>query len=54
VKIVYASPLRACAAVRGVVRGAAVRYGIEVAITDEKCVLRGDPECVITVQSKSD
>jgi hypothetical protein len=51
VTIVYESPLRACAAVRGVIRGAAARYGTEVEIADEKCVLRGDPECVMTVRS---
>jgi hypothetical protein len=51
VTIVYESPLRACAAVRGVIRGAAARYGTEVKVGDEKCVLRGDPTCVITVRS---
>jgi hypothetical protein len=51
VTIVYDSPLRACAAVRGIIRGAAVKYGTEVVIADEKCVLRGDAECVITVRS---
>jgi heme-NO-binding protein len=49
VQIVYESPLRACAAVRGIIQGAAVHYGVEVEITEEKCALRGDPACVITV-----
>ena len=53
VRIVYDSPLRVCAAVRGVIRGAAARYGVEVEITDEKCVLRGDPECVLIVRSQA-
>jgi hypothetical protein len=52
IRIVYESPLQACAAVRGIIRGAAARYATEVMVTDEKCVLRGDPNCVITVQSK--
>jgi hypothetical protein len=51
VKIVYESSLHACAAVRGIIRGAAVKYGTEVVVTDEKCVFRGDTECVITVHS---
>jgi len=51
VTIVYESPLHACAAVRGVIRGAAERYGTEVVVKDENCVLRGDPTCVITVHS---
>jgi hypothetical protein len=49
VQIVYESPLRACAAVRGIIQGAALHYGVEVEITEEKCALRGDPACVITV-----
>jgi hypothetical protein len=49
VQIVYDSPLRACAAVRGVIHGAALHYGVEVEITEDQCVLRGDPACVITV-----
>ena len=50
VRVVYDSPLRACAAVRGVIRGAAVHYGVDVAITEEQCVLRGDSTCVFTVE----
>lgn len=49
VRIVYVSPLRLCAAVRGVIKGAARRYDVEVVVVDEQCVLRGDSECVITV-----
>ena len=49
VRVVYDSPLRACAAVRGVIQGAAAHYRVQVAITEEQCVLRGDPACVIDV-----
>ena len=49
VRVVYDSPLRACAAVRGVIQGAAAHYGVAVAITEAQCVLRGDPACVIDV-----
>jgi hypothetical protein len=52
VQIVYDSPLRACAAVRGVIQGAARHYHVEVEITEEQCVLRGDPACVITVRGQ--
>ena len=52
VSIVYESSLRACAIVRGACRGAATLYGVDAVITDEKCVLRGDPTCVITVRSR--
>jgi Haem-NO-binding len=52
VRIVYDSPLRACAAVRGVIQGAAVHYGVEVEITQGQCVLRGDPACVFTVKGR--
>jgi hypothetical protein len=54
VKIVYDSPLRACAAVRGVIRGAAAHYGVEIAITENYCVLRGDAACVFTVEGSKD
>jgi hypothetical protein len=49
VRIVYDSPLRVCAAVRGIIRGAAAKYHVDAEIVDERCVLRDDPECVITV-----
>jgi hypothetical protein len=52
VQIVYDSPLRACSAVRGVIQGAALHYGVEVEITEEQCALRGDPACVITVKGQ--
>jgi hypothetical protein len=52
VSIVYESSLRACGIVRGACRGAADHYGVTVEITDEKCVLRGDPACVISVRGE--
>jgi hypothetical protein len=48
--IVYESNLRACGIVRGACRGAAAHYGVAVVVADEKCVLRGDPACVISVR----
>ena len=52
VQIVYDSPLRACSAVRGIIQGAALHYRVEVEVTEEQCVLRGDPACVITVKGQ--
>jgi hypothetical protein len=54
INVSYDSPLRACAAVRGVIRGAAKHYHVEVTLTDEQCVLRGDPLCVIEVKGPLD
>jgi heme-NO-binding protein len=53
VSIVYESNLRACGIVRGVCRGAASHYEVMAAISDEKCVLRGDPACVIAVRGQN-
>src|ERR1700694_938969 len=54
VRVIYDSPLRACAAVRGVIKGAALHYGVEIEITENECVLRGDPACVFTVEGSKD
>jgi hypothetical protein len=54
VRVVYDSPLRACSAVLGIIRGAATHYGVEVDITQNECVLRGDPVCVFTVEGSKD
>lgn len=55
VRITYASPLRACAAVQGVILGAAKEYGASANVVQSECVLRGDPECVfeVTIQPKA-
>jgi hypothetical protein len=52
VRVIYDSPLRACAAVRGVIKGAATHYGVAIEITEDQCVLRGDPSCVFTVKDQ--
>jgi hypothetical protein len=52
VRIVYASRRRLCAVARGILRGAAKHYKVEVTITDERCMLLGDLECFIIVQSR--
>jgi hypothetical protein len=52
VAITYRSKRRLCAVARGILRGAATYYGVIVTLTDNQCMLRGDPECVITVSAE--
>ena len=49
VAITYRSKRALCSLAKGIVRGAAAHYRVEITITEERCMLRGDPECVITV-----
>lgn len=49
VAITYRSPRRLCSVAKGIIRGAATHYQVEAVIDEERCMLRGDPECVITV-----
>jgi len=48
VRMAYGSPRKLCAVARGIARGIAVGFGERLAIVDEKCMLRGDRECVMT------
>jgi hypothetical protein len=52
VKISYRSKRRLCPLARGIIRGAAAHYKVEIVLTEESCMLRGDSECVITVAAK--
>ncbi|MHB8588434.1 MAG: heme NO-binding domain-containing protein [Candidatus Dormibacteraceae bacterium] len=52
VAITYRSHRRLCSVAKGIIRGAATHYQATAAISDERCMLRGDPECVITVAVK--
>ena len=52
VEITYRSRRRLCAVAWGILRGAAAHYGVIVTLTDSQCMLRGDPECVITVSAE--
>lgn len=49
IRINYSSPLKACAAVEGVIVGAAKEYGVKANVVQSECVLRGNPECVFDV-----
>jgi hypothetical protein len=53
VRIVYRSRRRLCSVAKGIVRGAATHYGVAITITEEHCMHRGDPECVITVSAEA-
>jgi len=53
IEVTYVSQLRACAAVRGVIAGAAREYGVAVDIQETECVLRGGHQCVFQVQWQS-
>ena len=49
-EVVYDSPLRACAAVHGVLVAAAREYGAKAEIDHVQCVLRGEPACVFEIR----
>jgi hypothetical protein len=49
VQIVYSSGRRLCALARGIVRGMARHYGETVRITEDACMVRGDPFCALHV-----
>jgi predicted hydrocarbon binding protein len=50
VVISYDSARRMCALLKGIVKGAAKLYKEDVIITETRCMLQGDPSCVVTVQ----
>jgi hypothetical protein len=52
VTIRYHSKRRLCPLAKGIIRGAAAHYQVEVAISEARCMLRGDPECLITVSGQ--
>lgn len=47
IKINYDSPRRLCAVARGIARGIAGHFNEQLSISDERCMHRGDPECVM-------
>jgi hypothetical protein len=53
VAIFYRSRRRLCPMAIGIIRGAAAHFQVKVAILEERCMLRGDPECVITVSAQN-
>ena len=53
IAITYRSPRRLCSVAKGIIRGAATHYQTRAEITEGRCMLRGDPECMITVAVKT-
>jgi hypothetical protein len=51
VTISYRSARKLCPLAKGIIRGAAAHYKVDITITEERCMLRGDPECLINVAS---
>jgi hypothetical protein len=47
VELTYDSTRRLCAVARGIARGVARQFGESLKIEDRRCMLRGDPACVI-------
>ena len=52
VTIRYHSKRGLCPLAKGIIRGAASHYHVDVAISEPSCMLRGDPECLITVSAE--
>jgi hypothetical protein len=46
----YQSKRQLCAFAEGLIEGAADHYGETATITQAKCMLRGDPKCVLAIQ----
>jgi hypothetical protein len=53
VAIHYRSRRRLCSVAKGIIRGIAARFQVNVVIVEERCMLRGDPECLITVSAQA-
>jgi len=50
VVISYDSARKMCSLLKGIVKGAAKYYKEDVSIMESRCMLQGDPACVVTVQ----
>jgi tRNA A-37 threonylcarbamoyl transferase component Bud32 len=48
-QIVYSSDRQLCSVAKGIVKGVARHYGETVHITEDACMLRGDPFCALQV-----
>ena len=52
VTIRYHSKRGLCPLAKGIIRGTANHYHVDIAISEATCMLRGDPECLITVSGQ--
>src|SRR5262245_14088226 len=48
-QILYSSDRQLCSLAKGIVKGVARHYGETVRVTDDACMLRGDPYCALQV-----
>jgi hypothetical protein len=48
-QIVYSSDRQLCSVAKGIVKGVARHYGETVHVSDDACMLRGDPYCALQV-----
>jgi len=51
VTIVYTSARKLCAIAKGITRGVAKHYDEHIALTENRCMLKGDSECQIVVRT---
>ncbi len=49
-KMIYTSPCKMCTLAKGLVKGFAKHYNEQVEVTEEKCMLKGDFACNISVK----
>jgi hypothetical protein len=52
VTIRYHSKRGLCPLAKGIIRGTANHYHVDITISEATCMLRGDPECLITVSGQ--
>lgn len=52
VVITYRSKRNLCSLAKGIIRGAAAHYRVDVTLSEERCMLRGDRECLISVSGE--
>ena len=50
VTMTYSSPRRLCSFVRGMLKGVAKQYHVEITIEEPRCMLKGQAECVYVVR----
>jgi Protein kinase domain/Haem-NO-binding len=50
IQIMYSSDRQLCDLAKGLVKGIAAHYGETVLVTDQACMLRGDPFCALQVK----
>jgi predicted hydrocarbon binding protein len=51
--ITYNSGRKMCALLKGIIKGAAKHFKEEITISESRCMLHGDSECVVTVQTQA-